>query len=54
MLPLAGLQQRAVLALLLLHADELVSSERLVDELWGERPPKTAAKVVQTLPRTPC
>jgi DNA-binding SARP family transcriptional activator len=33
---------RALLAYLLLHANEPVSTDRLVDQLWGERPPKTA------------
>ena len=41
-------KQRALLGLLLLHPNEVVSSERLIDELWGERAPATAAKVVQT------
>src|SRR5262245_7604106 len=45
-LPLGGAKQRALLAILLLHANEVVSTERLVDELWGDRPPATAAKVV--------
>src|SRR6476620_10047065 len=44
---LGGGKQRALLALLLLHAGEAVSTDRLVDELWGERPPATAAKLVQ-------
>ena len=35
-------RQRALLALLLLHAGELLSTDRIVDELWGESPPKTA------------
>jgi DNA-binding SARP family transcriptional activator/ABC-type branched-subunit amino acid transport system substrate-binding protein/streptogramin lyase len=35
------------LTLLLLHANEVVPTDRLVDELWGERPPATASKVVQ-------
>ena len=35
-------KQRALLALLLLHANEVVSIDRLIDELWGERPPPTA------------
>jgi hypothetical protein len=39
---------RALLGVLLLHPNEVVSSERLIDELWGERPPATAAKVVQS------
>ena len=40
-------QQRAVLALLVLSAGEVVSSDRLIEALWGERPPPTAAKTVQ-------
>jgi DNA-binding SARP family transcriptional activator len=36
-----------VLGILLLHADQVVSSDRLVDELWGERAPATAANAVQ-------
>jgi DNA-binding SARP family transcriptional activator/streptogramin lyase len=39
---------RALLGVLLLHPNEVVSTERLIDELWGERPPATAAKIVQT------
>jgi DNA-binding SARP family transcriptional activator/ABC-type branched-subunit amino acid transport system substrate-binding protein/DNA-binding beta-propeller fold protein YncE len=46
-LPLGRGRQRALLALLLLHRNEAVSVDRIVDELWGERPPATAAKVVQ-------
>src|SRR5262245_9450183 len=41
-------KQRTLLAVLLLHANEVVSTERLIDELWGEDPPATATKVVQT------
>jgi DNA-binding SARP family transcriptional activator len=37
-------KRRCLLALLLLHANEVVSAERLIDELRGERPPPTAAK----------
>jgi DNA-binding SARP family transcriptional activator len=40
---------RALLALLVLHAGEVVSADRLVDELWGEAPPATANTVVQGL-----
>jgi DNA-binding SARP family transcriptional activator len=47
-LALGGAKQRALLAVLLLHANEVVSSDRLIAELWGERPPATAAKSVQT------
>jgi DNA-binding SARP family transcriptional activator len=39
---IAGSKRRAVLALLLLHANEVVRSERLVDELWGEQAPRNA------------
>jgi DNA-binding SARP family transcriptional activator len=35
-------KQRALLAVLLLHAGRAVSKERLIDELWGEQPPKMA------------
>lgn len=41
-LPLGGPNQRALLALLLLHANAAVSRERLIDDIWGESPPKTA------------
>ena len=39
---LGGPRQRALLAILLLHRGEVVSSDRLIDQLWGERPPATA------------
>ena len=44
---LGGPKQRAVLAILLLHAGEVVSSDRLIDLLWGERAPASAVKIVQ-------
>jgi DNA-binding SARP family transcriptional activator len=40
------LKERLVLAVLLLHANEFVSRERLIDELWGPAPPPTAKKAV--------
>jgi DNA-binding SARP family transcriptional activator/streptogramin lyase len=40
-------KQLALLAYLLLHPNELVSADRLIDALWGERPPPTAAKILQ-------
>ena len=46
-LVLGGPKQRALLAVLLLHAGEVVSAERLIDELWGENPPDTARSVLQ-------
>jgi DNA-binding SARP family transcriptional activator len=45
--PLGGAKQRALLALLLLHPNEVVPAERLIDELWSERPPGTAATALQ-------
>jgi DNA-binding SARP family transcriptional activator len=33
--PLGGQRQRAVVAILLLHANQVISSDRLIDELWG-------------------
>ena len=44
---LRGGQQRKLLAILLLHAGEAVSSDRLIDELWHGEPPDTAAKALQ-------
>jgi DNA-binding winged helix-turn-helix (wHTH) protein len=46
-LPLGGAKQRALLALLLLNANRVLSRERLIDELWGEDPPETAVATVQ-------
>src|SRR5437764_677899 len=46
-LTLGGTRQRAVLALLLLHGNEALPSDVIVDELWGENPPQTAGKVLQ-------
>ncbi len=42
-----GGRPRALLAFFLLHGNELVSSERLIDALWGERPPETAQAALQ-------
>ena len=44
---LGGLKQRSLLAVLLLHANELVSTDRLHAELWGDAAPVTAAKSIQ-------
>jgi YVTN family beta-propeller protein len=43
---LGGHQQRAVLAMLVLHAGEVVSADRLIEGLWGDRPPARATKAV--------
>ena len=42
-IPLAGHRPRALLALLLLHANEVVPADRLIDELWGDDSPEGAA-----------
>jgi YVTN family beta-propeller protein len=46
-LPVVGPLRRGLLAILLLHADEVLTPDRLIDELWGERAPPTAAKSLQ-------
>ncbi len=46
-LALGGARQRALLALLLTRANEIVSTDRLIDELWGERTPKAAGNALQ-------
>ena len=46
---LRGQKQRALLALLLIHAGETLSVDRLVDELWGEHPPRTATTSLHNL-----
>ena len=46
---LPGGRARTLLAILVLHVGEVVSSERLIDELWGENPPPTSGTVVQGL-----
>jgi len=46
-LALGGVKQRLVLAILLLHANEVVSTDRLLEGLWGAAPPATAAKSIQ-------
>src|SRR5215218_9277647 len=47
-LPLRGAKQRAVLAMLALRANRTVSADELIDGLWGDRPPASAAKNVQS------
>jgi len=46
-LPLGGPRQRALLSLLLLRANEPVSSERLLDELWGDDLPTSGPTALQ-------
>ena len=46
-LPLGGLKPRALLAVLLLHANEVVAADRLIDDIWGEDSPKRAAAALR-------
>jgi len=45
-LPLGPPKQRALLALLLIHANEVLSVARIIDALWGEEPPEGGAKTL--------
>jgi len=47
LLALGGTKQRALLALLLLRANEVVSRDRLIDELWGGSPPDSGKTALQ-------
>jgi YVTN family beta-propeller protein len=40
-------RQLALISLLLVNRNTVVSTERIIDELWGESPPPTAAKIVR-------
>jgi DNA-binding SARP family transcriptional activator len=46
---LSGQKQRALLCLLALNAGRVVATDRLLDELWGEHPPRTAATSLQNM-----
>ena len=48
---LGGPKPRALLAVLLLHPNEVVSADRLIDEIWGEDSPERAA-AAPTAPMT--
>ena len=48
LLALGGAKQRAVLAVLLLRAGEVVPLERLIDEVWGNDPPPSAAHTLES------
>ena len=45
--PLGGVKERCLLAALAVHCGETVSTAYLADALWGEDPPRTAAKTLQ-------
>jgi DNA-binding SARP family transcriptional activator len=44
---LGGAKQRSLLAFLLLNPNRAISRDRLIDELWGDQPPDTAATAIQ-------
>lgn len=46
-IPLGGPRQRTFLAALIVRRNEVVSIDRLVDDVWGEAPPPTGPKTVQ-------
>jgi predicted ATPase/class 3 adenylate cyclase/DNA-binding SARP family transcriptional activator len=43
---LVGRKQRSLLALFLVHANETLTSDRIIEELWGEHPPANAAEAL--------
>jgi DNA-binding SARP family transcriptional activator len=45
--PIGGPRESVLLAVLLLEANRVVSSDRLIEALWGEHPPQTAANALQ-------
>ena len=45
-LKVAAGRQLELLALLLIHANRVVSTDRIIDELWGDDPPDSGAKTV--------
>src|SRR2546425_662449 len=46
-IPLGSTKQRALLAIFLLHANEFVSRDRLIEELWGGRAPPSAGHTLE-------
>jgi WD40 repeat protein/DNA-binding SARP family transcriptional activator len=46
--PLGGPKQRAVLAHLLLRVNDIVPTDRLIEQIWGEEPPEAARNALQS------
>lgn len=46
--PVGGLKERALLAILAVHANHVVSEKLLIDALWGDDPPRTARRTLQS------
>jgi predicted ATPase/DNA-binding SARP family transcriptional activator len=47
--PVSGTRERALLAILLIHAGEVVSADRLIDELWGSDLPANPSNALQVV-----
>jgi YVTN family beta-propeller protein len=47
LLPIGGIKHRALLAVLLLHVNRVVSRDDLIEAIWGERAPQTAQTALQ-------
>ena len=47
--PVGGTKERALLAVLLIHAGEVVSADRLIDELWGSDLPASPSNALQVV-----
>ncbi len=47
--PIPGTRERALLAALLIHAGNVVSTDRLIEELWGEHRPVNATNALQAV-----
>lgn len=45
---LGGPQQQTILCVLLVHAGTVVSTDRLIDEVWGDDPPDSARRTLQS------
>src|SRR6516162_418319 len=47
--PVSGTKERALLAVLLIHAGEVVSADRLIDELWASDLPANPSNALQVV-----
>lgn len=45
---IAGAKERTILAHLIANADRVVPMDDLIDELWGENPPRTAERTLRS------
>src|SRR5512132_893666 len=48
-IPIPGGRERALLAALLVHAGEVISVDRLIEDLWGQQPPVHATNALQAV-----